>query len=177
MDHQLQVSYGGRFEDEFKTVTMLLRQKNRQLKQMEKQLTGEYIPAVDEQRRQVRSVRTIIRETKVENDDERRRVNELRRAVTPPEPEVQFPVRPPKYSSRRRAPGRFLGGGVGVGHAQIANDVPSLNLAVLDENEIRQRPKTSRANAGVCRPSTARRARANQKDWSARCKSSRIYRD
>ena len=176
MDHQLQVSYGGRFEDEFKTVTMLLRQKNRQLKQMEQQLTGEYIPAVDEQRRQVRSVRTIIRETKVENDDERRRVNELRRAVTPPEPEVQFQVRPPKYSSRRRAPGRFLGGGFGVGHAQIANDVPSLNLAVLDENEIRQRPKTSRANAGLFRPSTARRVRANQKD-TLRCNSSRIYRD
>lgn len=177
LDRQLQVSYGGKFEDEFKTVTMLLKQKNRQLKQMENQLKEEYIPAVDEQRRQVRSVRTIIRETKVENDDGRRKVNELRRAVTPPEPERQFQVRPPKFSSRRRAPGRFLGGGFGVGRAEVANEVPSLNLAVLDENEFRQRPKTARPHAGVFVPSTARRARANQKDWSARCKSSRICRD
>jgi hypothetical protein len=148
----------------------MLSEKTKQLSEMESRFHNRR-PKVDVQHRQLRSVRSLIREKNLEDSEDRRKSIELRQAAE--EPDVQ--IRPPKHPPSQRAPGRFIGGGFNVGKIEdVREDIPALNLGGTEMKPLRPRPGTSRTKA-VFAPSSAKRA-PNQ-DRAVRPASTRVRRD
>lgn len=133
----LKTCYGSNYDTEYDTLNSILKQKTRQLKEMEEQ-AKENRPQIEEEREQVKSVRSMIRESK-QFTVKRNQANE----------KVDF-IREPKYVPTKRAPCRYMGGGFEVG--MVVDDLihhpkpPSELEAPRSARRHRNRKKSSNEN-------------------------------
>jgi hypothetical protein len=175
MELGLRESYGGFFKNELNATNRVLQEKTAQLVEMEARLKQQK-PMVLSRERQVRNAQSDAREWRLEKSDDRQRWNEIRLAVGE---SGDQPIRPPKFPATKRAPGRFVGGGFGVGKVDVvtkaeAVEVPRLDLAEIELQRIKMRPHTSSGKAVVL-PGTSKRG--NNQNWSARPRSHRVQRE
>jgi chromosome segregation ATPase len=161
------------FSGQFSQVAEELREKSKQLREMEVIIMSTK-PTVDDEHRQVKSVRSLIRAKRLENDDDKQKANQSRKPPDGDPTSDRLQIRPPKLSASSRAPGRFVGGGFQVGDFHPPPEVPPLNLAAIEVKKTKPRPKTSRTNA-VLVPGAARKQFIS--NWASRPNSQRIRRD
>lgn len=106
-----------RYYDEFQFLTEILQQKNEQLRQMENQLMSQK-GVVGDQREQLQTVRTMVREEKASFYNEKKRVVKMRAKTAAGKRPTPLPtVRP--VSARKVT--QFIGGGFAVTNANIEN--------------------------------------------------------
>jgi hypothetical protein len=167
-------SYGGAFKEELDAINKVLQEKNAQLKEMEMILKLQK-SEVEDREKLVRNAKREIRELRLDKSSERQRSNERKLAVG--EMEGQ-PIRPPKFPAGKRAPGRFVGGGFGIGKVDGMEkggcEIPRLELAEIEMREMKRRPHTSRTQAVVL-PGASKKG--NNQNWAARPKSTRVKRE
>lgn len=167
LNHQMQVSVGGRYDEEFHTLNDLYKQKTKQLKQFEQQLYQK-IPEIDDQREQVSSARSVYREEKIELQNVRQKITEVRMSTMPEK------VHPPRNAPSKR--GRFVGGGFGLGDGCISTNLNPVK-------KVERRPLTARANA-VLVPTQSSSRRKKRQNWGpqqqkndTRPRSARVQKD
>jgi chromosome segregation ATPase len=160
------------FSDQIAIATEALRERTRLIREVEHALQCAK-PKAEGERRHVRSIRSLIQDKRVENDDGKAIVDKLRQMVSEKEPQSEkLQVRPPASNPANRAPGRFVGGGFLVG--DLHPPIPALDLGAVEVKKTKQRPKTSR-NQAVLVPGSGRRPVFAH--WGNRPNSSRVVRD
>lgn len=113
-------SYGANYDDEFNTLTLMLKEKKKQLKSMEDQLQ-EKRPQVEHEKNNINDIRSMIRDSKIEASERQKKINQKVQEQFLQDVEKPEFVRPPKFAPTKRAPGRYMGGGFEVG--RVVNDL------------------------------------------------------
>ena len=150
INKKLTICYAGSFEEDMKSAKEALKRKSLQLTNLSKKV-DEKKPLMRDEREKCHSVRTLIRERKSKEIELKRKESELLNSSV----DQIFEVRPPTASfdqKSRPTTGRFIGGGFGVGGAQMTTVIPKLDFGRSKSD------RTSYANRNpMLFPSSARK--------------------
>lgn len=150
VNKKLKICYAGSFEEDMLSAKEALKRKSIQLSNLTRKV-DEKKPLMKNEREKCHSVRTLIRERKREELELKRKESELLNSST----DQLFEVRPPTASfdsKARPTTGRFIGGGFGVGAAQMTTVIPKLDFGRSKSD------RTSYANRNpMLFPSSARK--------------------
>lgn len=126
VNKKLTITYAGSYEEDMRSAKEALKRKSLQLSNLTKKV-DEKKPLMMNEREKCHSVRTQIREKKAEEFELKRKEAELLNSSM----DNVFEVRPPTVSSSERSrpsTARFIGGGFGVGAAQMTTVIPKLDF-------------------------------------------------
>ncbi|OHT13203.1 coiled-coil domain containing 147 [Tritrichomonas foetus] len=160
-NRKLKNSYGGRYDEEYQTLSVILKEKTKKLKTMEETRISRK-DQVEDEIDQVKSVRCMIRAKRRKTVEQQKKINEL---VQISEPEK---IHPPKFNYTKRAPGRFMGGGFEVG--RVVNEL----IPPVEVKKTRKKSVSERLNALLVptASSAAKKVTRNQ-NWAPSKNSSR----
>ena len=108
IEGHLHRGYAGDIREEFAFLNTVLKQKTRQLAQIEERVMGQS-EKMSEQKEEIMTMRTMVREEKAEYFDTKQRVQDIRCSTAKPR------ARESRPQLGRRPESRFVGGGFAVG--------------------------------------------------------------
>lgn len=124
LNKKLQGGYAGSYHEDLRSTKEALKRKSVQLMNLTKKV-DEKKPEMLTERDKCKSVRSLIRERRIEESEQKYKETERKMSTL----ENNFyEIRSPTVSSEERAPGRFIGGGFGVGAAQMTTVIPKLDF-------------------------------------------------
>ncbi|OHT10532.1 coiled-coil domain containing 147 [Tritrichomonas foetus] len=149
---KLMISYAGSYQEDMQSTKEALRRKTIQLNNLAKKL-DEKKPKMRDEREKCNSVRSLIRERQIEVYDLKHRESELLMSSM----DKVFEVKAPTISGEDRARGRFIGGGFGVGAAQMTTVIPKIDLGRAKSDRGNYGSTRSNAPRAIVMPGSARR--------------------
>ena len=156
---------GESYDEEYQILSNVLREKSIQLKNMDDSRRITTDQANDESDI-VFSVRCRLRAKRMKTIAKQKKINELMQQLDQDSGKVK--VRPPKYKSSKRPPGRYLGGGFEVGRVVTEVRPP------VEVKSSRKKTSTERLNA-VLIPGPSTKKTGQNQNWGPIKNSSRRF--